>query len=211
MAEDANDPRIHVILHNDFTEYSAGVLAQLRGASGCVWALGTGQNAQGVRQNHDNLRRGGAQAFATLAPHGGPFHFVFVSGGGATFEPGLFTPLYARVKGETEMALAAARKANARLRANTVRPGFVDWVDHDVIKPYVSPRPVVKQTAITLLGPIYRTAFPGKCSPSQPLGKFLTEMAMGKWETEISGPGFEKIGEFAVVNNDDFRRLSGLE
>lgn len=44
MAEDANDPRIHVVLHNDFAEYSADVLAQLSGASGCVWALGTGQN-----------------------------------------------------------------------------------------------------------------------------------------------------------------------
>ncbi len=44
MAEDVNDPRINVILHNDFTEYNADVLAQLSGASGCVWALGTGQN-----------------------------------------------------------------------------------------------------------------------------------------------------------------------
>lgn len=44
MAEDANDPRIRVILHQDFTEYNADLLTQLRGASGCVWALGTGQN-----------------------------------------------------------------------------------------------------------------------------------------------------------------------
>jgi len=108
------------------------------------------------------------------------------------------------------MALAAARKVNPRLHANTVRPGFVDWIDHDVIKPYVSPRPVVKQTAITLLGPVYRTVFPGKCSPSQPLGRFLAEMAMGKWEKETSGPGFDKIDEFPVVTNFDFRRLTGL-
>jgi len=153
-----------------------------------------------------------AQAFETLAPEGGSFQFVFVSGEGATLEPGMFTPLYARIKGETELALAAVRKASPRLHANTVRPGFVDWVEHDVIKPYVSPRAFVKQTAITLIGPIYRAAFPGSCSPSQPLGKFLAEMAMGKWEEEISGgSGFGKIGEFAIVTNHDFRRLSGLE
>jgi len=45
MAEAANDARIHVIIHNDFTRYGAEVLAQLKGASGCVWALGTSQNA----------------------------------------------------------------------------------------------------------------------------------------------------------------------
>lgn len=44
MAEDANDARIHVILHNDFAQYNADILTQLSGASGCVWALGTGQN-----------------------------------------------------------------------------------------------------------------------------------------------------------------------
>ena len=44
MAEVINDPRINVILHNDFTIYDAEVLAQLEGANGCVWALGTGQS-----------------------------------------------------------------------------------------------------------------------------------------------------------------------
>lgn len=76
MAEDAKDPRINIILHHDFTKYGAEVLAQLKGASGLVWALGTGQNAvsrecvlfsihaeipsseltkQGVRQHHNHI------------------------------------------------------------------------------------------------------------------------------------------------------------
>jgi uncharacterized protein YbjT (DUF2867 family) len=43
MAEDAKDPRVNVIIHNDFTKYDAAVLKQLEGADGCVWALGIAQ------------------------------------------------------------------------------------------------------------------------------------------------------------------------
>lgn len=47
MAEDAKDPRINVILHKDFEKYDSDLLNQLRGATGCVWALGISQNAVG--------------------------------------------------------------------------------------------------------------------------------------------------------------------
>lgn len=43
MAEDAKDPRIHVIVHQDFEKYGDEVLSQLQGARGCVWALGISQ------------------------------------------------------------------------------------------------------------------------------------------------------------------------
>jgi len=69
----------------------------------------------------------------------------------------------------------------------------------------------MKQTAIAVLGPIFRAALPGRCSPTQPLGKFLAEMAMGKWEDKLAEPGFEKLGEFCIVGNAAFRRLSGLD
>ena len=92
-----------------------------------------------------------------------------------------------------------------------MRPGFVDGINHAAIQPYVSPRPAVKQAAITVLGPACRVAFPSKRSPAQPLGEFLAEMAMGRWEGEIAGPAFQKVGEFAIVTNGDFRWLSGLD
>lgn len=43
MAEDAKDPRINVILHQDFNEYDTNLLQQVKGATGCVWALGISQ------------------------------------------------------------------------------------------------------------------------------------------------------------------------
>lgn len=152
-----------------------------------------------------------AKAFAGLASGKDAFQFVFVSGDGATSEPGALTPLYARIKGEAEVALAEVRKATPQLHANSVRPGFVDWAGHDAIIPYISPRPMMKQAAITLLGPVFRAALPGRCSPTQPLGRFLAETAMGKWEEKMAGPGIEKIGDLCVISNSDFRRLSGLD
>ena len=43
MAEDAKDPRINVIIHQDFEKYDSELLSKLKGAKGCVWALGTSQ------------------------------------------------------------------------------------------------------------------------------------------------------------------------
>lgn len=43
-AIDARDPRINVILHEDFGKYEKSVIDQLQGATGVVWALGVSQN-----------------------------------------------------------------------------------------------------------------------------------------------------------------------
>lgn len=47
MAEDAKDPRINVILHNDFTKYDS-IMDKLQDAKGCVWALGISQTQVGA-------------------------------------------------------------------------------------------------------------------------------------------------------------------
>lgn len=44
MAEDAKDPRINVILHEDFEKYDSALLRELKGARGVVWALGISQS-----------------------------------------------------------------------------------------------------------------------------------------------------------------------
>lgn len=52
MAEDAKDPKINVIIHKDFEKYDADLLSQVKGASGCVWALGISQTKVGKEQVH---------------------------------------------------------------------------------------------------------------------------------------------------------------
>lgn len=39
-ADETNDPRINVIIHEDFLNYDDALLDELKGADGVVWALG---------------------------------------------------------------------------------------------------------------------------------------------------------------------------
>lgn len=148
-----------------------------------------------------------------------PFQFVFVSGEGATHSPGLFTPLFGRVKGETELALAALNDDPSQpggFRAVTVRPAAVDGSAHAAIRAYVPRLGVLRGTMTAVLGPVMRTRpFRDYLSPTEPLGRFLTEVAMGKWEGPgVEGPGVERTGPGesggVVIGNAGFVRLAGL-
>jgi hypothetical protein len=164
-----------------------------------------------------------AAAFKTLpASVGGAsgmagFNFVLVSGAGATFTPTRTTPLFGRVKGETELALAALRAASPSFLTSTVRPAYVDCSAHEAIRDkYVPKKSVLMAATETVLGPIVRNAFKNNHSPTEPLGRFLTDMAMGKWEADpdkFHGEGVDTLedkGGFPVVANTGIRRLMAL-
>ena len=152
-----------------------------------------------------------AEAFQRLPAEGEPFRFVFVSGDGATFRPGRFTPIFGRVKGETELALAEMRRANPLLLADTVRPGIVDPAGHTSILDFIPPYTAFKKAVGAVLVPVLRPVMRGYWSPTEPLGQFLTEMALGKWDSRLTASEFEKVGDFAVVTCGDIRRLKGLD
>lgn len=129
---------------------------------------------------------------------------MYVSGNGATFAPGRLTPIFGRVKGETELRLAEMRKANPAFHASSIRPAFIDSAAHDAIKPYLPSTGVLA----TVFGPGLRAFAKSRWSPTEPLGKFMTEMAMGRWDASLEGLGIEKVGDFPVVENVGFRRLA---
>ncbi|KAI1463786.1 putative nucleoside-diphosphate-sugar epimerase [Daldinia caldariorum] len=213
MAEDAKDPRINVILHNDFEKYDSELLSQLKGASGCVWALGISQTQVGAEEYvkiTKDYTLAASKALQTLGSEEKPFNFVFVSGRGATQQPGRFSPIFARVKGETELALAEMRKANPSFHASSVRPAFVDSASHDAIKPYLPAKGALYKAGEVLLGPPVRFAAKSICSPTQELGHFLTEMAMGRYKDQFKAKDIQMEGEFPILENSAFRRLSGL-
>ncbi|KAI0908308.1 hypothetical protein F4823DRAFT_500482 [Ustulina deusta] len=212
MAEDAKDPRINVIIHKDFTKYDS-VLNQLKGARGCVWALGISQTQvskeEYVKITKDYALAAG-EAFQHLARENQPFNFVYVSGRGATTEPGRFSAIFARVKGETEIALAELRKKNPLLHASSVRPAAVDGTAHEAIQQYIPTAPWLYRTiAPVMLTPI-RVGLPGLHSPTEPLGRFLTEMAMAKHPV-TPAQDISMIGAFPILENSAFRRLVGLD
>ncbi|KAM0271886.1 hypothetical protein ACHAQH_008949 [Verticillium albo-atrum] len=220
MAENAKDPRINVIIHKDFDTYTPEVLDKLRGAKGVVWALGISQNAvsKDPRRLRDYVKitkdytLAAAEAFAPLASAEDPFRFVYVSGEGATQSPGRFTPIFGRVKGETETLLTEMRATHPGFLTESVRPAGVDPGQHEAIKPYIPTPGMVQSAMMTLLKPVMLVARSFH-SPTEPLGKFLTGMAMGKYEDQLvaGGQGVHSLnGGLRIVANVGFRRIFGL-
>ncbi|KXS14125.1 hypothetical protein M427DRAFT_124466 [Gonapodya prolifera JEL478] len=191
MADALNDPRINVLIQKDFLTYDQDLLAQLRGATGCVWALGISQTevskSDYIKITQD-FTLAAARAFASLSAPTSPFRFVYVSGEGATHTPGFLTPVFGRVKGATELALDDFQAEHpTSFHVTTVRPGGVDPTGHTAIAPYLPQR--FNGLMMRTMLPVMRTAVAGMTSPTEPLGRFLAELAMGKWDTVAGGEG----------------------
>ncbi|KAI0532268.1 hypothetical protein GGR58DRAFT_490783 [Xylaria digitata] len=214
MADDSKDPRINVIIHDDFTKYDSAVLDKLKDARGCVWALGISQT-QVSKDEYIKITKdyalAASEAFQELAHENEPFHFVYVSGRGATTDPGWFSPIFARVKGETEIALAALRKRNPLFHASSARPAAVDGTAHEAIQKYRPTAPLLYRTLAPFLYMPLRFGLSSMHSPTQPLGRFLTEMAMGKHPVTSPAQDISMIGQFPILENSAIRRLVGLD
>ncbi|OQE01634.1 hypothetical protein PENVUL_c042G03560 [Penicillium vulpinum] len=216
MAEDAKDPRVRVITHADFESYKPELLEQLKDADGCVWALGTSQTNV-TKEEYVKITKdytlAAANAFSTIKPSDHPFRFIHVSGEGATQNPGRFSPIFARVKGEAEELIGALSETKPTFRADSVRPAFVDSATHDSIKPYIPSSIVsgmVAKVGLGMLGSTVRCFITSMHSPTEHLGSFLTNMAMGRYEEKLEGPGVFKLGGGYIVENSGMRRILGL-
>lgn len=62
----------------------------------------------------------------------------------------------------------------------------------------------------TALGPVVRRVWKRGHSPTEVLGPFLTDMAMGKVDAKLEGPGAFRLGPSWIVENVGFRRIMGL-
>ena len=213
MAEDAKDPRVNVILHKDFEKYDSELLKQLEGARGCVWALGISQtkvsSEEYVKITKDYAIEA-AKAFSELGRKEEPFRFVYVSGEGATQNPGRFSAIFARIKGETEQLLADMTAQIPSLQADSVRPAYVDATQHTAIEPYI-PNPGMLQNSLeVILGPPIRRFYKQGHSPTEQLGQFLTQMATGQLDGRLEGTGAFRLGPSWVIGNVGIRRVIGL-
>lgn len=204
MAEGHED-KVKVIIHDDYNNYDQALLDQLRDATGCVWALGVSQNAVDKTKYVEITRDyalSAAKAFSTLHPESS-FTFVFVSGEGATQTPGMFTPLFGRVKGQTEQELFEFGKANPQLRVYNVRPAGVDWRHHAEIHPFIPALPAWRKVMLGPVGAVYKNMI----TPTKPMGKILTELALSKGEP-LQGEDIQMQGR--LVPNVAIRRMAGI-
>lgn len=183
FADDANDPRVNVIIHRDFSNYEDSSLQeQLRDARGCVWALGSTSTSTVDKEEYVRATKeyavSAARAFGKL---GGvserePFRFVYVSGEGATQSPGLTTSLYAKVKGEAEKELAEVAEEMSSLMVIAPRPGAVDSAPHKEIHEYL-PKPILMHKIVRtwLMTPI-RVGYKSMYGSTEMLGNVYTRL-----------------------------------
>lgn len=202
------ETQIEVLAHQDFSVYDSGsndVMAKLRGADACIWALGVSQNdvdAERYLQITRDHTLAAAKAFSTLRDSGSgdgdktttttndktsddskKFKFIYISGEGATTTPKWHTPQFGRVKGETEQALLTLSQQPAyrdRLAVYSARPGGVDglkqpWVWDPVMQ---EKRSAFQRTYLRLLLPPIAMLWSSGHSPTAELGRALVEMAV---------------------------------
>ncbi|KIW30621.1 uncharacterized protein PV07_06354 [Cladophialophora immunda] len=225
--------KIEVIEHKDFTSYPPELLEKLKGADACIWALGVSQNdvskEQYVKITKD-YTLAAAKAFASLREPASPttsssaeskpadankFKFIYVSGEGATLHPRLWTPIFGRVKGETEHSLLQLSKTplySNLLSVYSVRPAAVDGYNQPWLWDHILRE---KRTAFqrfylkTLMAPI-RWGLVGEAmhSPTEELGRVLVEMAVGEQRGPFEvGDGVDEEGEGRTLGNKRLRML----
>jgi len=196
--------KANVVIHEDFTQYPPTLLEQLKGAEGCVWALGISQNLvskeEYMKITYD-YTIAAAKAFSTLS---NPFKFVYVSGEGADPTERSFT-LFGKIKGRTEKDLYALSTSTPSLRAFAVRPAMID-PEGEHLK--LTPRTGLEIFFQTALSPVFRYVGKSFVIGTRPLARVLTGLAMGDGAAVPGGTGVEADGR--TLRNTAVRRLAGL-
>ena len=94
----------------------------------------------------------------------------------------------------------------------------MDWHGHAAIAKYLPARGVATEVLGGILSPLFKAGYKSGLSPTEPLGRVLTELAMGRFgDGELLGgvgKGVEEVkdgGGFLVLENVALRRLAGLD
>lgn len=96
-----------------------------------------------------------------------------------------------------------------RLKGYSVRIFYPDRTDHDAIKPYWAPRPLVHNVSEVIFGAPIRRFAPNLWAPTEKLGEFLVELAMGRHDDIAAADGQEMVDGLILVSNADLRKAMG--
>nr|POE62967.1 oxysterol-binding protein-like protein obpalpha [Quercus suber] len=185
-----NNPKAHTILHQDFTQYPESTLAQLRGATTCIWALGISSRGmtedEYSRITHD-FPVAAAQAFASMAAEQDTsMVFVHISGDGAEMDEGKSRMMFGRIKGKAERRLLDMQAQLSALRVYNLRPALINPQGR-----YLAERkPGWQDRMSTMLGAVMERVAKGYVIPTAGLARACVVLA--------TGDGAEQKGEGIV-------------
>ncbi|BGP23961.1 nucleoside-diphosphate-sugar epimerase [Rhodotorula toruloides] len=206
---DPSNPKLRVILHEDFATYSPALLRQLEGHSACIWALGVssdGQTEENYRRITVDYPLAAAKAFAVLKREGeGKFVFAYVSGMGADQREGKAWAMFGRIKGDAERQLAQLpSEGNPSLATYSFRPAGILSSSPDPNAAIAANRPFI-QSAARILGRF----FPSMVTDAPVLARAMIEAALRGGSGSVEGwEGKGKVGNEGVFENADIKRLA---
>ncbi|KAK0624798.1 hypothetical protein B0T17DRAFT_507840 [Bombardia bombarda] len=173
-----SNPKVTLIIHNNFATYPSALLDQLAGAEGCLWAIGG--KVSDFNFDVDTCRKvsidytlAAARAFiahlAPQLPEGRKFRFVFCSGKYAEWDqqkPLHFLADTRRIKGQVEQQLCElADDSNNRFEVYCPRPSGIHPPDVGL--------------ATRLVGKMYAAI------PSDHLAKAMVHMVLEGYDKRI--------------------------
>lgn len=197
-----NEPKANVIIHEDYENYPQDVLEQLKGATGCIWALGISSRSM-TEPDYAKITVdypvAAAKAFSTL---GDKMNFVYMSGEGAqTSEKS--SMMFGRIKGRAENAMLSLPKDHPSLNIYNIRPGGINPQGN-----YLAERePTIQDKLLTFVLGIFEKVWKSFVIPTDKLAKVCVDLAVGDGRP-ISGEGVEADGR--LLRNTALRRLSDL-
>ena len=168
--------RLKELLVSDFFDYSA-VEDQLTGYDACLFCLGVssvGKSEAEYRRLTYDLTLAAAETLVRLNPQ---MTFCYVSGEG-TDATGQSSRMWARVKGETEIALSALPFTKVYL----FRPGYIQPMQGARSS---TPLYRVLSRVLSPLYPILRLLFPGHVTTTETVGRALVEVAARGASTNV--------------------------
>lgn len=123
--------------------------------------------------------------------------------------PGVFTPIFGRIKGQTEAALLKLSQDSQyrSLHPYSLRPAAVDPASQPEIQGFIPEIPTFRKIASTILRPFIRIAWPSMHSPTADLGRALINLALSDG-APLPGDGIS--GEGRTISNSGMRRLAGI-
>ena len=219
-----NGLKINVINHTDYLSYPSPLLAQLSDARAVIWAQGVSQTAVSSDEEYVKITKEFPLALATSLISARqpskatqqPLNFVYVSGEGATHSPGRFTQIFARVKGEAELALLSLSKEpqnTAKLAVFCPRPGGIHSTDPQIWSESLARRNFAMRSVMKGLLPVYKVLNPGMLVTAEDLAGVLVRMALREDGKDYADEkGLDKAGwmscEGRVLQNLAIKELA---
>ncbi|KAF8848313.1 hypothetical protein BDZ45DRAFT_606075 [Acephala macrosclerotiorum] len=135
------DPKLDVVLMDDFSRYTPAVLSKLEGAEACIWTIGAKSTDPVItRKVSVDYTLAAINAFSqTPKQDGNPFRFVFTSGILAVRDQKKRVFLYPearKVAGEAEIQLVDFAQSHSNFQSYIMRPSGV-LTKENTIKNYL--------------------------------------------------------------------------